>query len=111
MKRLLWALGALFLLVAPLSAQQRTFIPCAAYSIAVTTTTSNVALGLCGETAFISNVGTVEGFYNIGPTATTSSYSIAPAAAFYLGSAKGQVISAITAATTTTIRITLGTLQ
>ena len=108
--RSLFIIAALF--TAPASAQQG-ITPCAPATLAVSNTSANVQMSACGETALLWNVGTQEAFYRIGvgsgTTAVTTDNSL-PGNSFVVinvGNAK-LYLAAITASSTTNIRITQG---
>jgi hypothetical protein len=89
---------------------------CNAASLSVSNTSTNVQLSKCGPAALVLNVGSTEAFYVLGATsataATTSNFSI-PGNSYQLVSVgeNGQWFAAVTASSTTTLRITQGTVQ
>lgn len=104
---------ALWLAAGVASHAQQGITPCAAASLSVTNTSSNTQLSACAGTTIVWNIGTVEAFYTYGTAsntaATTSNWSV-PAGGFVvlnLGTSR-QYLAAITASSTTTIRITQG---
>jgi hypothetical protein len=104
------------------SAQHPTgFAPCVnatgAFTIAVTGSSANQLLTTCGPSVLLANVGTQELFYQLGSTssttATTSSYSL-PGNTFILliiPQITPTYVAAITATSTTTLRISQGNAQ
>lgn len=102
-------------LLAPWEASsQAGLTPCgSAITLSVTNTTSNAQLSNCGGVVLVWNVGTVEAFYTFGTAsttaATTSSWSI-PSTSFVVLNlpTNRPYLAAITASSTTTIRITQG---
>ena len=120
MKRVVTA-ALLLLLALPAHAQQtpRGIAPCAAHSLSVTNTSSNVQLSNCGPSLILMNLTSQEAFFNVGqastPAATTSNYSI-PGNSFLSltvpdESAAGWYVAAITSTSTTTIRMIEGRAQ
>ncbi len=109
----------LFLAFTPIHAggQSAGLLPCNAASLNVTNVSSNVLLSKCAPSALLMNIGTIEAFYTFGGTsalavATTSNFSI-PAGSYQwitVGT-NGDWIAAITASSTTTLRIVQGTGQ
>jgi len=86
---------------------------CSTSSLAVSGTSSNVQLSACGPSVIIWNVGSVEVFINVGTasstTATTSSASIPNGTQLVLNVGNSApYLAAITASSTSTIRITQG---
>lgn len=104
----------LLLLLAGSADAQQGITPCTpAASLSVSTISSNVQLSACGATVLLWNTGTQEAFFNYGTTsstaATTSSWSL-PGASFVvlnLGTSR-PYLAAITASSSTTIRIVQG---
>ena len=97
----------------PIYAQQG-ITPCAApTALSVTATSSNVQLSACGTTVLLWNVTSQEAFFTYGTAsntaATTSSYSL-PGNAFIVLNVDTNkpYLAAITASSTTTIRIIQG---
>lgn len=93
--------------------------PCSANSISVSGTSGNVQLSTCGPVILLWNITSQELFYNFGTAsttaATTSNYSI-PGNSFIVinlpnAQAAGYYLAAITATSTTTLRITQGYAQ
>lgn len=78
------------------------------YTINATGTSSSITLTGIGTTIVVWNIGTVEAFYVVGPTATTSGNSLPAGAAITLNVPFGTTVAAITASSTTTLRITQG---
>jgi hypothetical protein len=126
MKRLLFA-GFLFFLsciaALPQSGAPRGISACNAASLSVTNSSSNVQLTQCGPSVIVMNLTSQEAFWTVGQSsttaATTSSYSI-PGGAYLVitvptpqpGSATGGwYFAAITASSTTTIRLIQGNAQ
>src|ERR1700754_4965241 len=74
------ALLALFAFVGHANAQIAGIAPCAAESLAVSGTSSNVALSACGPVVIVYNITSQEAFYNLGQAsntaATATSYSL-----------------------------------
>jgi hypothetical protein len=96
----------------PVYAQQG-ITPCASATLSVSGTSSNVQLSACGETALLWNVGTQELFYTIGAAsntaATTSSNSLPGNSFVVLNVSNAKLyLAAITATSTTNLRITQG---
>jgi hypothetical protein len=124
MRRLGLSLGLAF--VALLGGAQASFAqyaagisPCAAETLSVSGTSSNVQLSLCGPTVLLQNIGSQEMFFNIGAAsttaATTSNYSI-PGNTFIVinvpnGQPLGWYLAGITSTSTTTLRVTQGYAQ
>lgn len=98
-------------------AQTAGMAPCNAASLSVSGTSSNVQLSKCAPSALLMNIGTVEAFYTFGATsagavATTSNYSIpANSWQWIVVGTNAEWIAAITASSTTTLRIVQGTGQ
>lgn len=114
MRRILAFLVAL-LMTGPAFAQTTSagFTPAGtARSLSVSNVTSNVQLTGTQSTVILWNIGATEAFYKIGSTsnttATTSDYSIPAGSAMVLNVPQNAYIAAITASSTTTIRITQG---
>lgn len=115
--RFLWAIfliaGLLPLFSADSEATTAGISPCANSTISVTVASSNVHLSTCGSVVLLWNTTSQEAFYAYGSAsntaATTSSYSL-PGNSFVvlnLG-VSGLYLAAITASSTTTLRITQG---
>lgn len=106
--------GALACSIGPAAGQGIT--PCTpSATLSVTAASSNVQLSACSGVVLLWNVGTTEAFYKYGTVSTTvattstDSWSI-PGSSFIvlnLGTAR-PYLAAITAAGTTTLRITQG---
>lgn len=126
MKTLLrrFALGGIFFFLAACSALAQSgapagISPCSANSLSVSGVTGNVQLSNCGPSVVLMNIGTQELFYNVGQVsttaATTSNYSLPPNTYIVItvptNSPAGWYLAAITAANTTTLRITQGWAQ
>lgn len=101
------------LLIAGAAYAQSGITPCASATISVSGTSANSQLSACGSTLILWNVGSTEAFYRLGSssgtTAVTTDNSI-PASAFVVlnvGS-RQPYLAAITASSTTTLRITQG---
>jgi hypothetical protein len=112
----------------PVWAQQppKGISPCAANSLSVSSTSSNVQLSTCGASLIIMNLTSQEAFYTVGQASTTAattagnttaSYSL-PGGAYELitvpgltGDKNGWYFAAITATSTTTIRMIQGNAQ
>lgn len=82
-------------------------------TLSVTGTTSNSQLSACGSAAIIWNIGATEAFLNLGSAsntaATTSGWSIPAGGAIVLNTGRAPLyIAAITASSTTTIRVVQG---
>ena len=112
MRTALFVLACLLGCLLPASAQQG-ITPCASNSISVSGTSANVQLSACGQTVLLWNVGTQELFYNYGPlsseAATTSGNSLPGNSFVVLNLGYNQLyLAAITASSTTTLRITQG---
>lgn len=110
--RFIAAVMLLFVGLLPACAQSG-ITPCSANTISVTGTSANAQLSACGQTVLLWNIGTQELFYTYGSAsstaATTSNYSL-PGGDFVvlnLGTQK-YYLAAITATSTTTLRITQG---
>jgi hypothetical protein len=97
----------------------RGIAPCAAHSLSVTNTSSNVQLANCGPSLILMNISSQEAFFNVGQAsttaATTSNYSI-PGNAYLMvtvpdESANGWYVAGITSTSTTTIRMIEGRAQ
>jgi hypothetical protein len=93
--------------------------PCAAASLSVSGTSSNVQLSQCGPSVILMNITSQEAFFNIGKAsttaATTSNYSI-PGGAYLVIvvptlDTAGWYLAAITSTSTTTIRVIQGNAQ
>jgi hypothetical protein len=104
-----------FALIGTANAQQLAGItPCSANSLAVTSSSGNVALNACGPTVIVYNISAQEAFYNLvtsaAGTATTSNYSLPGNTFVVLQIAQGTAawLAAITATSTTTFRIVQG---
>jgi hypothetical protein len=118
MKRSLLALGLLLsTCVAALpQAAAVGFRACNAATISATAVSSNVQLNTCGATVILYNITAVEAFYVVGATsattATTSNFSI-PGNSFVQIAVptNGDWIAAITAAGSTTLRVSQGSIQ
>lgn len=88
--------------------------PCgAAITLSVTTTSSNAQLSACGGVVLVWNVGTTEAFYAYGTASTTvataSNFSIPGTSFIVLNLPTNRpYLAAITASSTTTLRITQG---
>ena len=99
-------------LATPVRAQQG-ITPCASATLAVSNTSSNVQMSACGETALLWNVGTQEAFYKLvttsAGTAATTDNSL-PGNSFVVVNVSNAklYLAAITASSTTNIRITQG---
>lgn len=106
---ILCALGA-----AEAQAQTAGILPCNAASLSVSNTSSNVQLSKCAPSALLMNIGTAEAFYTFGATsagavATTANFSIpANSWQWVTVGTNGEWIAAITASSTTTLRIIQG---
>ena len=118
MKRWLAGASALALLCAsslPLHAQAGLagISPCAAETLSVSGTSSNVQLSTCGPVVILYNITSQEAFYNYGAAsttaATTSNYSL-PGNTFVVLNINtiGGYLAAITGSSTTTIRVVQG---
>lgn len=113
-RRLLFSAAILCALSGDGRAQTAGILPCNAASLSVSNTSSNVQLSKCAPSALLMNIGSQEAFYTFGATsagavATTSNYSI-PGNSFQwitVGT-NGEWIAAITASSTTTLRIIQG---
>lgn len=88
------------------------FTPAGNFSIAVTTTSGNVATTGAGTTLRLANVAAVECFVAFGGSdvvALTSSFSVPGNTQILVSVPSGTThVAAITAATTTTLRISRG---
>ncbi len=106
---ILCALGAV-----DAQAQTAGMLPCNAASLSVSNTSSNVQLSKCAPSALIMNIGTTEAFYVFGATsatttAQTTNFSIpANSWQWVTVGTNGEWIAAITASSTTTLRIIQG---
>lgn len=87
-------------------------IPAAAVSLAVTSTTGNVALAGSGNQLLVKNVGATECFLTVGSStveATTANMSVPPGEiAVYTIPISATHVAAITASSTTTLRLARG---
>jgi hypothetical protein len=86
---------------------------CSANTISVSNSSSAITLSSCGPVVIIYNITSQEAFYNTGATATTSNYSI-PGNSYVVlqvPQANPGQLSAITASSTTTLRIVQGIAQ
>ena len=111
----------------PLFAQasQAGITPCGGGTLAVTGTSSNVQLSTCGPVAIVYNISTQEAFYALGSTSATAavaqSSTTSPVASQYSipgntyvvinvpnAGAPAWYLAAITATSTTTLRIVQG---
>src|SRR5215469_15959155 len=120
MKRLIALLFGIAVAVTPadLFAQAGTagITPCSANSISVSGSSNNVQLSLCGPVIILYNITSTELFYNYGTAsttaATTSNYSLPGNTYVVLNignvSATAGYLAAITASSTTTLRIIQG---
>ena len=112
MLRLILVVAGLLFISAPAGSQQG-ITPCAAFSVSVSGTSANQQLSNCGTTILLWNVGTQELFYVVGSAsstaATTSNFSL-PGASFVVLNLNNTrpYVAAITASSTTTMRITQG---
>ena len=88
------------------------FTPAANATIAVTTSTGNVAIAGTGATLRLANVTSVECFVAVGNSAvaaTTGSFSVPGNTQVFISIPnEATYVAAITAATTTTLRISRG---
>jgi len=96
--------------------------PCAPNSLSVSGTTSNVQLSTCGASVILMNLTSQEAFFKVGKasntaatTTVTDSYSI-PGGTYIVITVPnfdtaGWYLAAITATSTTTIRIIQGNAQ
>lgn len=88
--------------------------PCGtAATLSVTGTSSNVQLSACGGTVLLWNISAQEAFYNFGTlstvTAATSNWSLPGNSSVVLNLGTNRpYLAAITATSTTTLRITQG---
>lgn len=101
------------LFAAPVSAQQG-ITPCAAFTLSVSNVSSNQQLSACGETVLLWNVGAQEVFYTWGAASTTaataSNWSIPGTSFVVVNLGRGRpYLASITAASTSTLRVTQGT--
>jgi hypothetical protein len=124
MKRLLVACAFLLASIGYASAGQG-IIPCTAtttnpapgaQTVSVSNSAASIQFSNCGPTALVWNVGAQEVFYSVGPSgsaAATSSGNSIPGNSFVvLNVGYSQlVLSAITATSTSTLRITQGVTQ
>ena len=115
MLRLITALGLLILTAGAANAQFAGITPCAAKSLALTTSTGNVALSGCGPTMILYNITSQEAYYNLGTTsavtATTSSYYI-PGGGFVvlqIPTNSSWYLAGITPTSTSTLKAVQGT--
>ena len=113
MTRLLRSLLLFAAVIAVPASAQQGITPCASKSLSVTSSSGNVALSNCGETALLWNVGTQELFYKLvttsAGTAATTDNSL-PGNSFVVVNT-GQAplfLAAITNTSSTTLRITQG---
>lgn len=114
MLKVFGVLATLIALCSGANAQYAGLTPCAAKSLAVTTTTGNVALSSCGPTAILYNTSSQEAYYNVASasttTATTSSYYIPGGGFIVLQVPSGTVwyLAGITPTSTTTFKVVQG---
>jgi hypothetical protein len=118
-RKALIVLACLFGCLTPTTAQNvHGFTPCTAgagaQTISASGTSSGVTLSTCGPSALLFNVGTQEAFYLLSSNntaATTSDFSI-PGNSYILltvpNAGSTYYLTAITATSTTTIRISQG---
>lgn len=117
LKRLLLTLLLLTSALAPVQAQQVSLYPASGASLSVSNTSSRVALPNTAPAAtsiWLMNIGAVEAFYDFGNSAvvaTTAAASIPGGQCQALDTGKQTYLAAITAASTTTLRIIQGTGQ
>lgn len=115
-RRVLIAACVAVLAIAPTLARADALRAEGAASLSVTGSTGNVALPGSGNTLQICNVGTTEAFWALGGstvTAATTSFS-APGStclSYTIDNAPGLYLAAITASSTTTLRLTVGRAQ
>lgn len=120
-----------FLLFSPLGAyaQQAGISACAGGTLAVTGTSGNVLLATCGPVVIVYNITSQEAFYNTGATSATaataqSTSTTAPVngngansipgnsfVTLNIGNLANTWLAAITASSTTTLRIVQGYAQ
>ena len=104
----------LLMLASPNANAQAGISPCAAKTLAVTTTTGNVALSTCGSTIILYNTTSQEAYFNVGTaskTAATTSTFYAPAGSYVVLQTPTGVVSylaGITPTSTTTFKIVQG---
>lgn len=117
--------GLLAVRVIPANAQQvpKGFAPCNAHTISASGSSSSVQLSNCGPTIILMNLTSQEAFWTYGQnsaTATTAGSGLAslslPGGAYLMATipdqtAAGWYIAAITATSTTTVRILEGRSQ
>ena len=114
MRKLLGIIIFVMLLGSPAHAQYAGLTPCAAKSLSVSNTTSNVALSACGPTAILYNTTSQEAYYNLSSsssvTATTSSFYIPGGGFIVLQVPSGTVmtLAGITPTSTTTFKVVQG---
>jgi hypothetical protein len=102
--------------------EQHGFTPClasaGAQTLSVSSSSSNIQLATCGPNVMLFNITAQEAFYNLGSAsstvATTSSFSI-PGNSYIIltvpNGATGYYLAAITATSTTTLRVSQGIAQ
>lgn len=114
MNRIILACGAFLSTVIAAGAQTSVapFTVCSSQSISVTNASSSINLTCGGPSLKVLNVSTVEAFVAFGATsatATTSKDSIPPnGCVLYSVPQSASVMAAITAASTTTLRVSQG---
>lgn len=108
------------LMASSASAEIAGITPCSPNSLSVTASSSNVALSSCGPVVIVYNISAQEAFYKLGATSSvaatttvTDSFSL-PGNAFVVlqvSAIAPGFIAAITATSTTTLRIVQGWAQ
>ena len=113
MRRIFYSISILLLLTGPVFAQAG-ITPCASATISASSGSStNVHLSTCGQTVILWNTTSQEAFYKLGTasnTAATTGDNSIPGGAFVVLNAGfgGSYLAAITAASSTTLRVTQG---
>lgn len=109
---LILRLAALALALTVTAAQAEKFTPCSAgATISVTTGSSRAQVPACANAVIIYNTGSVEAFYKQGTssvTAATTDFSLPGLTYVVIDITSGQYIAAITASSSTTIRLVPG---
>ncbi len=113
-----WMIFVFLALVVPMGradSQGIGLLPCSANSLSVTAASGNVQLSRCGPVLILMNIGSAEAFYTFGGTsalavATISNFSLPPNSfQQVIVGANAEWLAAITASSTTTLRLVQGT--
>ncbi len=114
MRRIAAGLVGLALLFTPAWSQTRGISPCGTgtKTISVSGTTANVQVHSCANIAILYNITSQEAFYAVGTAstqaATTGDFSLPGNTYVVLAVPRGGYVAAITASSTTTIRLVPG---